>query len=47
MDQPKLVKQIFRFEEIAKEGLVLLYLPYYGSQDNPIEIVIDNYLPTH
>lgn len=46
MQQPKLVKQIFRIEELAKEGLILVYLPYYGSQSHPIEIVIDNYLPT-
>lgn len=45
MEQPKLVKEIFRFEELAPEGLVLLYLPYYGSHTHPIEIVIDNYLP--
>lgn len=36
MQQPKLVKQIFRIEEISKEGLVLVYLPYYGSQSHPI-----------
>jgi hypothetical protein len=24
----------------------LVYLPYYGSQSHPIEIIIDNYLPT-
>lgn len=46
MKQPKLVNQIFRVDSLVKEGLILVYLPYYGSHSHPIEIVIDNYLPT-
>jgi hypothetical protein len=43
--EPKLAEKIFRFEPLPAEGLVLAYLPLFGSHDAPAEIVIDNYIP--
>lgn len=42
---PKLVKKIFTFDTLNQEGLVIVKLPLWGSQDEPYEIVIDDQIP--
>lgn len=43
--EPKLASQIFPFETVPPEGLVLAYLPLFGSYDAPVEIVVDSCIP--
>jgi hypothetical protein len=42
---PQLVKKIFTFDALNKEGLVIVYLPLWGAHDQPFEIVIDDLIP--
>ena len=42
---PKLVKALFTFDSINQEGLIIVYMPLWGSHDEPHEIVVDDNIP--